>query len=86
MERGAQFSRILFYSKTNPKQYLDSVVYSAGTEPAHFSDGEHTFYINTDYVNIDKDKVYIIYFTEKELFENDFDLKQFDEWYVAVPR
>lgn len=86
VERGAQFSRILFYTKTNPKQYLDSVVYSAGTEPAHFSDGEHTFYINTDYVNIDKDKVYIIYFTEKEIFEKDFELKQFDEWYVAVPK
>lgn len=86
VERGAQFSRLLFYSKTTPGEYLESVVYSTKPEPAHFSDGEHTFYINTDYENIDKDKVYIIYFTEKEKFETDFELKQFDEWYVAVPK
>lgn len=86
VERGAQWPRLLFYSRTTPKQYLSSVVYSNEPEPAHFSDGKHTFYINTDYENIDTEKIYIIYFPDKVKFEADFELKQFEEWYVAVPR
>ncbi len=86
VERGAQWPRVLFYSRTTPKQYLASVVYSTVPEPAQFSDGENMYYINTDYENIDTNKVYIIYFPEKEKFEQDFELKQFEEWYVAVPR
>ena len=85
VERGAQWPRVLFYSRTTPKQYLSSVVYSTAPEPAEFSDGENTFYINTNYEDIDMEKVYIIYFSQKEPFERNFELTQFEEWYVAVP-
>ncbi len=86
VEKGAQWPRILFYSRTTPKEYLDSVVYAEKPAPAQFSDGENTFYINTDYENIDKEKVYIIYFPDYEIFGHDFNLTKFENWYVAVPK
>ena len=33
-----------------------------------------------------KEKVYIIYYPDREIFEKDFELTQFREWYVAVPK
>lgn len=86
VEKGAQWPRILFFSWTTPKEYLSSVVYAVKPAPAQFSDGENTFYINTDYEKIDREKVYILYYPEREKFEQDFQLTQFEDWYVAVPK
>lgn len=85
-DRGIQWPRVLWFSRTLPSEYLESVVIRHGTEPAQFSDGENTFYITIDYEKIDKEKVYIIYYPDKELFEKDYELTQFKNWYVAVPR
>lgn len=86
VERGAQWPRILFFSRTLPSEYLEKVQIRINTEPSQFSDGENTFYITIDYENIDKEKVYIIYYPDREIFEKDFELTQFREWYVAVPK
>lgn len=84
-EMGVQWPRILLYSQTTPKQYLASVEYSNYPVPAHFSDGENTFYMGIDFENIQSDKVYICYFADVHYFE-DFDLTPFGLWYVAVPK
>ena len=86
VERGAQWPRILFFSRTLPSKYLEKVQIRINTEPSQFSDGENMFYITIDYNNIDTNKVHIFYFPDKALFENDFELTQFNEWYVAVPK
>lgn len=86
VERGAQWPRVLFFSRTLPSEYLEKVQIRINTEPSRFWDGENTFYITIDYDNIDTEKVYIIYFPDKERFEKDFGLTQFREWYVAVPK
>ncbi len=85
VEKGAQWPRILLFSRTTPTNYLQSVQYAVKPAPAQFSDGENTFYIGIDYENIDKEKVYIIYFIDEPIFE-DFELKQFEDWFVAVPK
>lgn len=86
VERGAQWPRVLFFSRTLPSEYLKDVQIRRSTEPSQFSDGENTFYITIDYENIDVEKIYIFYFPDKTLFEENFNLKQFKEWYVAVPK
>lgn len=85
VEKGAQWPRILLFSKTLPSAYLDSVVYSIKPAPAQFSDGTKTFYIGINYDEIALDKVYIIYYPDYERFSQDFALTAFADWYVAVP-
>ncbi|MBQ7924735.1 MAG: glycosyltransferase family 39 protein [Lachnospiraceae bacterium] len=86
VEKGAQWPRILLFSRTLPSEYLSSVEYALHPAPAQFSNGEDTFYITTDYENIEKDKVYIIYFIDKDKFAQEFELTRFHDWYVAVPK
>lgn len=86
VEKGAQWPRVLWYSKTTPSKYLESVVYAQKPAPAQFSNGVDTFYINTEYDQIDIKKVYIVYYTERSKFEKDFELHRFEDWYVAVPQ
>lgn len=85
VEKGAQWPRLLFYTETLPSEYLASVVYDVAPAPASFeTNGIH---INTriNYDNISQESIYIIYFTDVPVFEKDFVLTQFHDWYVAVP-
>lgn len=85
VEKGAQWPRLLFYTETLPSEYLASVVYDVAPAPASFeTNGIH---INTriNYNNISQESIYIIYFTDVPVFEKDFVLTQFHDWYVAVP-
>jgi hypothetical protein len=45
-----------------------------------------TFVNGIDYDSISPDSIYIIYYTDVPVFEADYDLTQFYDWYVAVPR
>lgn len=84
-EKGAQWPRLLLYTQTLPSEYLSSVVYDIPPAPASFDSGE--IHINTriDYSNINQESIYIIYFTDLPLFEKEFTLQGFQDWYVAVP-
>lgn len=85
VEKGAQWPRLLLYTETLPSEYLDSVVYDVPPAPASFeTKGIH---INTriHYDSISQDSIYIIYYTDVPVFETDFELTRFHDWYVAVP-
>lgn len=85
-EKGAQWPRLLLFSETLPSEYFTAVEYDVAPAPAAFvTDGIR---INTriNYDAISQESIYIIYYTDKELFEDDFELTAFYDWYVAVPK
>lgn len=85
-EKGAQWPRLLLYTEALPSEYLDSVVYDEPPAPASFeTKGIH---VNTriHYDSISQDSIYIIYYTDVPVFEADFEITGFHDWYVAVPR
>lgn len=84
-EKGAQWPRLLLYTETLPSEYLATVVYDVAPAPASYeTKGIH---INTriNYDNINQESIYILYYTDVPVFEKDFALTQFHDWYVAVP-
>ena len=86
VEKAAQWPRLLLFTETLPSDYLASVVYDTPPAPASFeTQGIH---INTriNYDAIDYESIYIIYFIDVPVFENEFMLTQFKDWYVAVPK
>lgn len=86
IEKGAQWPRILLFSGTTASEYLENVVYDEYPAPTSFTKGDITFHTRIDYDNIQPDSVYIIYYTDVPLFEDDYELTQFGTyWYVAVP-
>lgn len=85
VEKGAQWPRLLLYSNTTAPEYLEHVVYAEPPAPASFSAGGVTFHNGIDYNHIRNDSIYLIYYTDVALFETDFRLRQFYDWYVAVP-
>lgn len=87
IERGAQWPRILLYTRTRAPEYLASVSYKENhVEPASFVKDGVTLYNGIDYNNIRKDAIYIFYYPDMPFFEADYTLTQFYDWYVAVPR
>lgn len=86
VEKGAQWPRLLLFSETTPEEYLESVKYAKAPAPASFRNDNTTFHIGIDKKKVKKDSVYILYYTDKQLFENGFHLKKFEDWYVAVPK
>lgn len=85
-EKATQWPRILLYTQTLPSEYFREVEYDVAPHPQSFvSNGLH-IYTRIDYTDINTESIYIIYFTEVALFKDAFELTQFDEWYVAVPK
>ncbi len=87
VEKGAQWPRLLLYTETLPSQYLATVEYDVAPAPAAFVDNDGVR-INTriNYDDINKESVYIIYYTDVADFEADFEITGFYDWYVAVPK
>lgn len=88
VERAAQWPRLLLFSETTGPEYLEYVTFKTdhtGVEPATFQKNGITFINGIDYDNLRKDAVYIFYFPDLALFEEDFTTRQFYDWYVAVP-
>lgn len=84
--KATQWPRLLLYTGTLPSEYLAQVEYDVFPAPASFEkDG---FHINTrvDYTNIDRETIYILYFTDTEPFLEDFEIAEFYDWRVAVPK
>lgn len=86
VEKGAQWPRLLLYTNTLPSEYLENVVYDTPPAPASFE--THGIHVNTriNYDAINSHSIYIIYYTDVPVFEEDFTLTQFYDWYVAVPK
>jgi len=84
-EKGAQWPRLLLYTETLPSEYLSSVVYDVAPAPASFETRGIRINTRIDYEDINQESVYIIYFTDVPVFEENFTLTGFHDWYVAVP-
>ncbi|MCM1326444.1 MAG: glycosyltransferase family 39 protein [Bacteroidales bacterium] len=86
-ERGAQWPRFLLFCDITAPEYLEYVTYKDNyAEPAAFRKGDITFYNGIDYDNLREDAIYIIYFPDVPVFEENYTLRQFYDWYVAVPK
>lgn len=87
VEKGAQWPRLLVYTETLPSRYLSTVTYDIAPAPAAFTTADG-IRINTriHYDSINSDSIYIIYYTDEDVFSQDFNLTPFYDWYVAVPK
>ena len=85
-EKGAQWPRLLLFTRTLPSEYLPTVTYDVPPAPASFVKNGILIRTRIDYTAINTDTIYIIYYDQKELFEEDFILTQFYDWYVATPK
>lgn len=87
VERGAQWPRLLLFSEVTGPEYLEHVTYKENhIEPATFQKNGITFYNGIDYDNLRENAIYIIYFVDVPLFEENYTLQQFYDWYVAIPK
>lgn len=86
VEKGAQWPRLLLFTETLPSEYLESVVYDVAPAPASFRTRGLTINTRINYESISEDSIYIIYYTDRSVFEDDFTLTPFHDWYVAVPK
>ena len=86
-EKATQWPRLLLYTQTLPSQYLATVTYDVAPAPAAFTTADG-IRVNTriNYDTISTDSIYIIYYTEADLFKDRFTLTPFYDWYVAVPK
>lgn len=85
---GINFPNVLLFSRTPAAEYLETVVYSdAPPKPASFIKEDGTvFHLGFDETTLSSDDVYIIYYTQTDLFA-EYDLIPYgDWWYVAVPQ
>lgn len=85
VEKGAQWPRLLLYTETLPSEYLSSVEYDVAPAPGSFVSGGIRINTRINYEAISQESIYIIYYTDVPVFEKDFRLTQFHDWYVAVP-
>ncbi len=85
-EKGAQWPRLLLFSETLPSEYLESVVYDEPPAPASFRCGGITVNTRIHYDEISRESIYIFYYTDVPVFEEDFELTRFHDWYVGVPK
>lgn len=86
IEKGAQWPRVLLFTETLPSEYLAEVEYDVAPAPAAFTSNGIRIYTRINYDTINQECIYIIYYTDKEIFEKDFNLTSFYDWYVAVPK
>lgn len=88
VEQGAQWPRLLLFTEVLPSDYLATVEYDPDMYPAPASFEYDGIRINTriSYDAINPESIYIIYYTDVPVFQENYELTQFYDWYVAVPR
>jgi len=85
VNEGLKYPNVLLAAEIKPKEYLDTLIYSEyKPAPSEFSGHGVTFYMGIDYENISNDRIYVLYFTDLEYFQ-DYKLTAYHEWYAAVP-
>lgn len=85
-EKATQWPRILLYTKTLPSEYLAHVRYDQFPAPASFEKGGLHINTRVDYEHIDRETIYILYYADIEPFLEDFEITEFYDWRVAVPK
>lgn len=86
VEKAAQWPKLVLYSETLAPEFTKSAVYESYPIPWSFEHGDILIQTRIDYEKITKESVYIIYFTDYDVFEKDFNLTKVKDWYVAVPK
>lgn len=85
-EKATQWPRLLLFTDTLPSEYLAHVEYEQFPTPSGFQkDGLHIL-TRINYDNLNMDTIYIIYFIDEELFQENYILTEFYDWRVAVPK
>ncbi|MBQ7954147.1 MAG: glycosyltransferase family 39 protein [Lachnospiraceae bacterium] len=85
--RGAQWPRLLYYTDTLGEEYLENVVYKEnGIEPYSFTSDGVTFVNGFEEDEISTDNIYVFYYNTLHLFEEDFEVTQYIDWYVGIPK
>lgn len=86
-EKGMQWPRLLLFTKTTPGEYYsENLIYDEEPAPWSYSNGDLTVQTRIDYKNITTESVYILYYTDVDIFSEQFSLVAFGDWYVAVPK
>lgn len=85
-ERSVQWPRLMLYTEVKSSEYIETVVYDAPPEPASFEAKGILIRNGIDKEQLDPQSVYILYYADKPLFEQDYELTEFHDWYVAVPK
>lgn len=87
VEKAAQWPKLLLYTGTTSEEFMRNAVFESYPIPWSFEkDNGITFQTRIDYNDISDDSIYIIYFTDYDVFCNDFELTKFNDWYVAVSK
>ena len=86
VEKAAQWPKFVLLTETLAPEFTSSAVYESYPIPWSFKHGDILVQTRIDYAAITKDSVYIIYFTDYDIFKDDFDLTNIYDWYVAVPK
>lgn len=86
VDAGLKYPNILLYTRTSAREYLDTVIYSENLPaPSQFTSEGVTFHMGIDFEQLKKDRLYVIYRTDLDTFQ-DFEILQFYDWYLAIPR
>lgn len=86
VEKAAQWPKLLIYTNTLAPEFTQNVVYESYPIPWSYTTGDITIQTRINYDAITDQSVYIIYFTDYDLFVEDYDLTKINDWYVAVPK
>lgn len=85
-EKAAQWPRLLLFTGTLPSEYLEHVEYEQFPTPSAFETDGLRVLTRINYDNLNMDTIYIIYYIDEELFQEDYALTEFYDWRVAVPK
>lgn len=86
VEKAAQWPKLIIYTETLAPEFTENVVYEQYPIPWSFTTGDITVQTRIDYDTITQESVYIIYFTDYDIFKDDFDMIKIYDWYVAIPK
>ncbi len=86
VEKAAQWPKFVLLTETLAPEFTSSAVYESYPIPWSFKHKDILIQTRIDYDAITKDSVYIIYFTDYDVFKDDFELTKIYDWYVAVPK
>lgn len=87
VHRGTQWPRVLYYTETDGAEYLAHIQYKEnGIEPYSYTSNGITIVNEIDLDNIDKDAIYVFYFDTLDVFRDDFEITEYIDWRVGVPK
>ena len=83
IEDAIKYPSVLLYGEIDAAEYLaDRTLSEAPPKPESFLGKGIRFTMGIDWEHIDRNKIYIIYYTDAEKFDG-FTLLPYRDWYVA---